>query len=189
MYLIGLDTETTGLDQDKGHRIVEIAIGLYEYTADGNHRQIGSTWNQLIDPKRAIDPKAEAVHGISRESLVGQPTWEKVAPKVVKFLTLAEVVVAHNAAFDIPFIVGELLRIDMDIPNCMPFCTMDNGRAATPMGNVPNLQKLCWAMDVPYDGENAHRADYDVDVMMKAYFKGLQRGFFSDPCRVLTEAA
>lgn len=178
MKIIGLDTETTGLEPEKGHRIIEIAIGLWELNEDLTHRQIGSIWTQRIDPKRAIDPKAEAVHHISRKDLVGMPEWNDVATKVQSFLRVADVMVAHNLAFDAAFIVNELAQSGLEVPPIIPFCTMENGRGATPLGAAPSLQRLCWSMGVEYNESAAHAADYDVKVMMTSFFSGLKRGLF-----------
>jgi DNA polymerase-3 subunit epsilon len=52
------------------------------------------------------------------------------------------------------------------------------GRFATPMGTVPNLGALCWALDIPYDPTKAHAADYDVDCTAQAFFRGLDWGWF-----------
>lgn len=185
----GLDLETTGLDQEKGHRIIEVAIGLYKYETGSEPRQVGKIWNKLIDPKRSIDPGAQAVHGISLADLVGCDLWEDVAPTVVKLLKACDILVIHNVPFDAPFLAGELVRIGLEVPEVLPFCTMENGRGASPMGTPPSLQKLCWAMDVDYNPEDAHRADYDVDRMMQVYFAGIKRGLFVEPDQALKLAA
>ena len=177
------DIETTGLKQEDGHRIIEIAFSMWRYNcATGDKRKVGKTWVQRINPMRAIDPGAEAVHGISLASLRGQPVWEDVAPKVHKLLAMTTVFVAHNGeGFDAPFIALELIRVGYKIPNFKVFDTMLEGRAATAYGKVPNLKELCWATGVDYDSDAAHAADYDVEVMENAYWNGIQMGMFPTP--------
>jgi DNA polymerase-3 subunit epsilon len=174
----GLDTEATGLDQAKGHRIIEVALSLYDVTSEA----LLASWVQRINPCRAIDPKAFAAHGITFEELVKEPMLEEVAPKLVRILSTVSFVVAHNGRwFDMPFIRAELIRIGQPAPNPILIDTCEDGRWATPFGKSPSLGELCFATGVAYDPEKAHGAAYDVDVMMKAYFVGKRLGFFTAP--------
>ena len=87
--------------------------------------------------------------------------------------------IAHNADFDAPFIAYELLRVGQPVNQDMEvFCTMQSGRFATPLGKPPRLSELCWALGVPFNSEDAHRAIYDVDRMMEALMVGIQAGYF-----------
>lgn len=181
MIIAGTDTETTGLSQEDGHRIIEIAIAMYQ-TDDGlSFRKLGKTWVQRINPMRAIDPGAQAVHGISSADLKGCPEWDAVAPKVHKFLSHTDLLVAHNVEFDAPFIALELARLGYDVPNFDVFCTMKEGRAATAMGKLPSLSELAWALGYNYDTSEAHAADYDIDLTMDCFFKGLKEGLYHLP--------
>ena len=101
---IVLDTETTGLDPKSGHRVIEIAcIEIEDYLPTGRN------FHRFVDPQREIDPEAEKVHGISRRSLMGKPTFdhEDICDAFLDFVGDA-IVVAHNAAFDRGFINHEL---------------------------------------------------------------------------------
>jgi len=175
MLITGLDTETTGLDAAEGHRIIEVACLTY----DSATRKLVDRYVQRIDPERPITPKAQEVHGISYNELVGRPKWDSVAPEVHKRLAAADMMVAHNAAFDVPFVGIELIRIGMTLPVLEAFCTMENGRWACADGKYPKLQELCFALGVHYDPAAAHAADYDVTVMMQCFWRGLDRGFFT----------
>jgi DNA polymerase-3 subunit epsilon len=132
---------------------------------------------------RGIDPGAEAVHGISSDMLIGEPTWEVVGPKLGKLLSRCNVIVAHNGeGFDLPFAFAELARIGEPVPNGIRVVdTMLQGRWATPDGALPNLRRLCWACDVEYDKSKAHAATYDVDVMLQCFFGQWAEGFFQVP--------
>jgi DNA polymerase-3 subunit epsilon len=178
MRVGGLDLETTGLDQAAGHRIVEVALVIYD---QGSAKELGR-YSTRINPQRGIDPKAEAVHKISFDSLIGKPLWEEVAPKLSKLVSACDLIVAHNGVgFDAPFLWGEFLRVGTAMPKVGIVDTMLQGRWATPDGAIPNLQALCFACGVPYDKDKAHGATYDVEVMMNCYFKFRDRGFFPIP--------
>ncbi|CAO3459596.1 hypothetical protein [Azospirillum argentinense] len=186
--ITGLDLETTGIDKKSGgageHRVIEVSAQFYDLTS----RRKVKAYVQRIDPQRAIAPDAQRVHKIAGADLIGCPTWDVVGPKVHKILAASSLVVAHNGlGFDRPFLKDELARLGLALPDTPWFDTMLEGRWASPVGAVPNLGALCWACDVPYDTEQAHGADYDVDVMMSCFFRGLDWGFYQLPAGLLPE--
>jgi DNA polymerase III subunit epsilon len=181
LIITGIDTETTGLSQQDGHRIIEISLAFYT-TRDGyTLRKLGQTWTQRINPLRPIDPMAQEVHGISSADLRGAPEWEQVAPKIVSLLSKTHILVGHNMAFDGPFVGLELARIGYAVPQCETFCTMEAGRAFTALGKTPSLKELCWALDVEYDTSKAHAADYDTERTMECFERGVSWGYYKVP--------
>lgn len=180
------DIETTGLNQESGHRIIEVCFSVFRFDPAARSRQKVGTMIQRINPKRDIDPGAQAVHGISVMDLRGEPEWEDVAPKVHKLLAMTDLFVAHNGeGFDAPFIALELIRLGYKIPDFKVFDTMTNGRSCTPFGKVPNLGELCSALGVEYDPDKAHSAQYDVDVLSDCYWTGVNTGLYPDPATYL----
>lgn len=177
MIVMGVDTETTGLEQEKGHRIIEIALLSY----DLDSRTLVDRYVQRIDPERSIDPGAQAAHGISYSELVGQPKWEDVAETIAKRIGKIDLLVAHNMGFDGPFIAAELLRVGYQPPDVHSLCTMENARWACPDGKLPRLGELCFSLGINYDRAKAHAAEYDVMVTLDCFFKGLERGFYTLP--------
>lgn len=175
MIIAGIDTETTGLDQARGAKLIEVAILQYDFDT----RALLSSFVQRIDPMQPIEAGAQRVHKIAYCDLVGMPTWEVVAPIVLERLDSVDLMVAHNMAFDGPFLAGELSRIGCRVPNIDTFCTKENARWACADGKWPRLGELCFALGVEYDTTKAHSAEYDVEVMMACFFKGLDRGFFT----------
>jgi DNA polymerase III subunit epsilon len=105
MRQIVLDTETTGLEPELGHRIIE--IGCVELV---NRRVTGRTFHRYLNPERAIDEGAMAVHGIKRADLDDKPKFREVAEELIGFISDAELVI-HNAAFDVAFLDAELARL------------------------------------------------------------------------------
>lgn len=179
------DIETTGLKQDDGHRIIEVALSCWAFdTATGDRRKIGKPYIQRINPERPIDPGAEAVHKISLSDLRGKPKWAAVAPIVGKILGKTDIFVAHNAQFDAPFLALELVRAGMAMPNFDVYCTMENGRKATAMGKVPNLGELAYACGFDYDTEEAHSALYDTQLLENCYWVGVDNGLFANPANL-----
>src|SRR5919201_2575796 len=98
MRQIVLDTETTGLEPELGHRIIE--IGCVELV---NRRATGRTFHKYINPEREIDEGALSVHGITRADLDGKPKFAQIAEELLLFISEAELVI-HNAAIYVAFL-------------------------------------------------------------------------------------
>ncbi len=93
------DTETTGLNPSEGDEIIQ--IGAVRIVAGKLRRQ--DSFEQLVDPQRALSEAGIAIHGIQPEMLKGQPTIDTVLPAFHAFCA-DSVLVAHNAAFDMRFL-------------------------------------------------------------------------------------
>ena len=113
MREIVLDTETTGLDPEEGHRVVEIgAVELF------NHIPTGRVYHEYINPERDMPAEAEKIHGISAAFLADKPVFSVIAESFLEFLnhdgngdaSLGTLVI-HNAAFDMKFLNSELARL------------------------------------------------------------------------------
>ena len=75
-----IDTETTGLYPQQGHRIIELAA--LEVV---NRRATGRTVHFRVDPEREIDAGATEVHGMTWEDLKGKPKFRDIAAEFVDF--------------------------------------------------------------------------------------------------------
>jgi DNA polymerase-3 subunit epsilon len=175
--ILGLDTETTGLDPHTGDKIIEVALLTY----DADSHELIDSYITRIDPERSINPKAQEVHGIRYEELVGCPKFNDVAHEIVARNKDADLMVAHNLEFDAGFLVVQLAAAGVAMPNIAVFDTMKEARWATHNGKYPRLQELCFSLGVEYDTSAAHAATYDVDVMMQCLWKGAERGFYTLP--------
>lgn len=113
MRVVTLDTETTGFNKNHGngrklgsicdgHRVVE--IGCVEIL---NGVITGREFHSYINPKRSVDPKAVAVHGLTDAFLSDKPVFKDVAATFLDFIRGADLIVIHNAAFDIAFLDQE----------------------------------------------------------------------------------
>ena len=105
MRQIVLDTETTGLSAEQGHRIIE--IGCLEVV---NRRLTGHNLHLYLDPEREIDEAATEVHGMRWEDLRGKPRFADIASELMEFVKGAQILI-HNAAFDVSFLDAELDRM------------------------------------------------------------------------------
>lgn len=177
MNIIVLDTETTGIKQEKGAKIIELALLTY----DLDSQKLLDTWVQRFDPQQPIEEGAQAIHGIAYTDLIGKPTWEDSADEIVTRMNAADLIVAHNMGFDGPFIAAELARVSRKVPDLYAFCTMENGRWACFDGKFPKLVELCFALGIEFDPSKAHGAEYDVSKTAECLFAGLKRGFYELP--------
>ncbi len=166
MRQIVLDTETTGLEPDLGHRIIE--IGCVELV---NRRPSGRTYHKYIDPERDIDEGAAAVHGITRDVLKGKPKFAEIVEELVLFIDGAELVI-HNAAFDTAFLDAELLRIQGQARTIAKLCrvldTLALARSMHP-GQRNNLDALCKRYSIDNSRRELHGALLDARILADVY--------------------
>lgn len=113
-----IDFETTGLSPRHNDRVVE--IGVVYVSHDG---EIQGSWETLVNPGRDVGPTH--IHGISAREVLYAPTFEALAPYVLRAVA-GRTVVAHNAPFDMRFLHAELARAGLDLRDVeIPaLCTM-----------------------------------------------------------------
>lgn len=165
MREIILDTETTGLDPAKGHRVVE--IGGIELV---NHIPSGRSFHCYIDPERDMPPDAEAVHGLTTTFLKGKPVFAAIVEEFLEFVGDAALVI-HNAAFDVGFLNAELSRCAAAaIPPERVVDTLMLARQKHPMG--PNsLDALCKRYGVDNSRREKHGALLDAELLADVYIE------------------
>ena len=87
---IVLDTETTGLKPEDGHRIVDIAcIELID------KKETGVTYQVYLNPDRESDPEALKVHGLTTEFLKDKQKFSEIADEFLEFIKDSELII-HN---------------------------------------------------------------------------------------------
>ncbi len=165
MREIVLDTETTGLDPNAGHRVVE--IGCIELI---NHIPTGETYHQYVNPERAMPDEAFAVHGLSEAFLSQHPVFADVADAFLDFVGDAKLVI-HNAVFDIKFLNAELERLDQPvIPLSRAIDTVQLARQRFP-GAQASLDALCRRFEIDNSARNLHGALLDADLLSLVYLE------------------
>lgn len=165
MRQVVLDTETTGLAADQGHRIIE--IGCVELV---NRRLSGRTLHLYLNPERAVDEAATEVHGMTWDDLRDKPRFADVATQVLAFVDGAEVLI-HNAPFDLSFLDSELTRLGA--PGFANACarvvdTLSMARELHP-GKRNSLDALCDRYAVSNAHRTLHGALLDAELLAEVY--------------------
>lgn len=165
MRQVVLDTETTGLEVEQQHRIIE--IGCVEIF---NRRLTGRKFHQYLNPERDIDLGAQQVHGLTRARLAKEPTFSQVHPEFLEFIRDAELII-HNAPFDVAFLNAELARAELAhrIDGlCRVLDTLVLARQMHP-GQRNNLDALCKRYSVDNSHRDYHGALLDARILAEVY--------------------
>ena len=166
MRQVFLDTETTGLDPELGHRIIE--IGGVELV---NRRLTGRRLHHYLRPDREIDDGALEVHGITREFLQDKPRFADVHADILEFVSGAEVVI-HNAPFDVAFLDSELARLGeprLRIESCCRIVdSLALARQLHP-GQRNGLDALCRRYRIDNSARQLHGALLDAEILADVY--------------------
>lgn len=161
-----LDTETTGLEPERGHRLIEIA--LVELV---DRRLTGRDHRWYLNPQREIDEGAFAVHGLSSEFLADKPLFADIAGEFLELIDGAELLI-HNAAFDLGFLDAELRRWRASEPGvCARAEVVDTLKLARELhpGQRNGLDALCKRYDVDNSSRKLHGALLDAQLLAEVY--------------------
>ena len=166
MRQIVLDTETTGIDLNDGHRIIEIGcVELIDRKLTGRH------FHQYINPEREVEAGAIEVHGITNEMLKDKPLFAAVADEFFEFVEGAELVI-HNAPFDVGFLDMELGRLNRGFAKLAAVCsivdTLVMARKKHP-GQRNTLDALCGRYYVDNSQRDLHGALLDAEILADVY--------------------
>jgi len=165
MRQVFLDTETTGLDPNQGHRIVEIAAVEFN-----NRQSTNKNYHSYINPEREIDAAAEEVHGLSLEFLQDKPLFQDVAQDFLNFIQGAELII-HNAPFDVGFINAELGRLGLAKLEDNELKITDSLQFAKDLrpGQRNSLDALCRAYDIDNSERTLHGALLDAQLLGEVF--------------------
>lgn len=163
-----LDTETTGLEHQSGHRIIE--VGALEMI---NRRLTGRKFHYYVNPEREVDKGATEISGLTLEFLKDKPKFNEIVDELIEFIYDAELII-HNAPFDMGFMNAELKRLSH---RCVPleqhlkvFDTLVLARKLHP-GQKNNLDALCKRYGVDNTHRNYHGALLDAEILAKVYLQ------------------
>lgn len=165
---IVLDTETTGLTPEDGHRVIE--IGCIELL---NRDITGRTFHVYINPERKIDAGAKSIHGLDNKFLDDQPTFAEIADEFFAFIKNSELII-HNAPFDIGFIKQEFLLLKkrplFSFTEIRCIDTLELARKMHP-GQKNNLDALCRRYKVDNTKRELHGALLDASLLVEVYLR------------------
>ncbi len=174
MREICLDTETTGLSPNEGHKIVEIGcVEMIDKVKTGNN------FHEYINPRRSMPEGAFRVHGISEEFLADKPIFAHVSEKFLNYIKGAKLII-HNAKFDMKFLNFELELIGsepLSFDNVVD--TLVVARNKFP-GAKNSLDALCKRFEIDLGKRTLHGALLDSELLADVYVElmgGAQKGF------------
>jgi DNA polymerase-3 subunit epsilon len=166
MRQVVLDTETTGLEVELAHRVIE--IGCVEIF---NRRVTGRHFHRYLNPERDIDEGAVQVHGLTREKLAKEPRFGEICAEFLEFVRDAELII-HNAAFDVAFLNAELGRGAGSPARLDDLCrVLDSLALARQMhpGQRNSLDALCKRYSVDNSRRDYHGALLDARLLAEVY--------------------
>lgn len=161
-----LDTETTGLEPEQGHRIIE--IGCVELV---DRRFTHNNFHYYLNPDREIDAGAIEVHGITNESLRDKPRFAEILEPLIRYLEGAELII-HNAAFDTGFLDSEFERAGAGELRTESMCTVvDSLQLARRLhpGQRNSLDALCKRYGIDNSQRTLHGALLDAEILADVY--------------------
>ena len=187
MREVVLDTETTGLNPDKGDRLVE--IGAIELV---NHIPTGKSFHSYLNPMIEGEMPEESfkVHGLSTDFLSNKPLFSEIIESFVSFIAESKLII-HNAKFDIGFINYEIQRLEnsnKDVYDSLPYKeiilenvvdTLEIAKKLYP-GKSVSLDSLCVKFGINNKRNGNHGALIDSEILSEVYLElvgGKQPGF------------
>ena len=166
MRYIILDTETTGLDPDDGHKIIE--IGCIEIL---NRNITNNTFHKYLNPNREIDVEASKIHGLTHNFLKDKPVFEEIYQELKEYISNSPIII-HNAPFDIGFLKKEHSTtsesaefLDNEIIDSLKLA-----RKISP-GKKNTLDALCERYSVDNSDRTLHGALLDAKLLAFVYLK------------------
>ena len=166
MRYIVLDTETTGLDPDDGHKIIE--IGCIEVI---NRKVTDNTFHKYINPLREIDIEASKVHGLTASNLSDKPLFNDIYDEFVSYISSSPLII-HNAPFDMGFLKKEFSCLERknSFINNEIIDSLKLARKISP-GKKNTLDALCDRYSVDNSDRNFHGALLDARLLAHVYLK------------------
>ena len=173
-----LDTETTGISPESGHRVIE--IGVVEIV---DRRLTGNDYQTYLNPDRKIDPATIPIHGITDDFVSNKPKFSEVVSEFIEYIEGSEVIM-HNAPFDSSFINKELELLgykDRLEDLCEITDSLTLAREKHP-GQRNSLDALINRYEVDGTSRDVHGALIDAKLLARVYLlmTGGQVGFFSN---------
>ena len=163
MNEVFLDTETTGLSPNDGHKIVEIAcIETEDLTSTKK------IFHKIINPQRDMPDKAFEIHGFSTDFLKNKEIFDDVADEFLEFIKDKKIII-HNASFDLGFLNYQLKLIRKnEIKKDNVVDSLEVARGKFP-GSSNSLDALCRRFNIDLSRRTKHNALLDCELLREVY--------------------
>ncbi len=166
-YIV-LDTETTGLEVNQGHRVIEIGAVLIN-----DRKKSEEHFHSYLNPARLIDEEASKVHGITNADLEDKPFFDEIAEEFINFIEGSTLVI-HNAPFDIGFLNNELKIASTSYPDLEEICEIEDSliiaRNKFP-GQRNSLDALANRFNVSGYDRTFHGALLDANILADVFMQ------------------
>jgi|TARA_A100001011_G_scaffold353812_1_gene395612 DNA polymerase-3 subunit epsilon len=166
-YIV-LDTETTGLEVNQGHRVIEIGAVLLN-----DRKKSEEHFHSYLNPARLIDEEASKVHGITNADLEDKPFFDEIAEEFINFIEGSTLVI-HNAPFDIGFLNNELKIASTSYPDLEEICEIEDSliiaRNKFP-GQRNSLDALANRFNVSGYDRTFHGALLDANILADVFMQ------------------
>jgi len=162
MKEVVLDTETTGLSVQDGHRIVEIGCIEIENLIPTKNK-----FHCYLNPQRKVSEKALEIHGYDDDFLSKQKKFNEIGDEFLEFIKDKRLVI-HNAEFDLAHLNNELKLFGKDKLNNEIVDTLFLARDKFP-GSPVSLDALCKRYRIDNSQRIQHTALIDCDLLAKVY--------------------
>ena len=165
MRYIALDTETTGLSVESGHKLIE--IGCLEIV---DRTLTGKKFHKFINPNREIEESATKIHGLTWEDLKKYPIFEEIADEFCEFVKNSTLII-HNSRFDMSFINAELSLCGKPVLESQISDVIDSlglARSLHP-GKKNSLDILCLRYKIDNSERTLHGALLDSKLLAEVY--------------------
>ena len=166
-YIV-LDTETTGLEVNQGHRVIEIGAVLLN-----DRKKSEEHFHSYLNPARLIDEEASKVHGITNADLEDKPFFDEIAEEFINFIEGSTLVI-HNAPFDTGFLNNELKIASSSYPDLEEICEIEDSliiaRNKFP-GQRNSLDALANRFNVSGYDRTFHGALLDANILADVYMQ------------------
>ena len=156
-----LDFETTGLSNKYDDIIEYGGVKLEQGMVTGS-------FQTFINPKKKLSAFTTNLTGITDRDVMNAPTLEQALFKIKNFIG-DSVIVAHNAEFDIGMLNASLIKIGQSPLKNPVIDTLSLSRTIYPDLRRYTLGYICNQLNVEYNEDEAHRADYDAEVTSQAF--------------------
>ncbi len=166
MRQIVLDTETTGLRTEDGHKIIE--IGCVEMV---NRKLTGKRLHHYLNPQRDIEEDALKIHGITKQFLQDKPLFSDIAQELIDFISDSELII-HNAPFDVGFLNYELNLANKKFKSVERYCRIFDSLVLARqlhVGQRNSLDALCKRYGIDNSQRELHGALLDAHLLAQVY--------------------